>query len=295
MAARSEKGLEDMAKNALIVGPPRSGTSLASSIFARVGYHVGSIRAANYRLGDDHNPFGYFEADEVVEHNARLLRRVGYRFHNTWTFEPISASEEAQFAVLEADDQDRELVRGYEDHAPWLWKDPRMCLTLPYWWRFMDPDRTVVYLTTRDPVDAYASFRRKGWCRSGAGERRRVGRLVEHHIESARQTVASLNIPHIRVHYTDYSTDPEGVAERISEAFEIDVSSADLNFRPELDHSGLRGTISTPIRQGLKLLPRKPVERVARLVPRPLLRVLFPERLHSPESRPDGEKQQATS
>jgi hypothetical protein len=284
-----------MAKNALIVGPPRSGTSLASSILAGAGYHVGSILHPRDRLGDDHNPFGYFEADEVVECNAAILHRSGYRFHNTWTFAPIEPASAKRVADLPPKERDRHLVARYESRSPWLWKDPRLCFTLPYWWKLVDPDRTVVYLTTRDPRDAYPSFLRKGWCRSGIAERRRVTDLVRQHARAAKETVQSLGIPHVTVDYAEYTADPHAVAERLSRAFGVGLSVSDLNFHPELDHSGLRGRFSAHVRRHLKRLPREQVERVARLVPDRVVGFLFPERLHSHCVRKAGDRERSAS
>jgi hypothetical protein len=270
-----------MAKDALIVGPPRSGTSLASSILARVGHHVGRISSPRERMGDDHNPFGYFEADEVVGANARLLERAGYPYHNTWTFDPISRAAAASIGDLDPADADRDLVDRYRDHSPWLWKDPRLCFTLEYWWQLVDHETTVVCLTTRDPADAYSSFRRKGWCRGGAGERRRVTGLVEQHAASAKEILTNLEIPHVTVDYAEYATHPGVVARRLGCAFRVDIAPCDLNFKPELDHSRWRGLISTHIRRQLKRLPREQVERIADLVPTRLLALLFPERVHA--------------
>lgn len=269
-----------MAKNALIVGPPRSGTSLASSILAGVGYHVGRIRNPRDRLGDDHNPFGYFEADDLVERNADILRRAGHPFHNTWTADPITSESIEEMRELPSRHNDAELIRTYQRQSPWLWKDPRLCFTLPYWWKLLDPASTVVYLTTRDASHAHSSFLRKGWAEPGAAEKRRVTRLVRQHARAAREAVESLAIPHVTVDYSDYSRDPDAVADELSAALEVLIAPEDLNFRPELDHSDLRGRISARIRSQLKRLPREPVERLARLVPAPVMGLLFPERNH---------------
>jgi hypothetical protein len=71
------------------------------------------------------------------------------------------------------------------------------------------------------------------------------------------------------------------VARRLGSAFEVHIEPQDLNFKPELDHSSWRGQVSTHIRRQLKRLPRRPVERIAELVPARLLALLFPERVHA--------------
>lgn len=270
-----------MTKNVLIVGAPRSGTSLASSILAGVGYHVGHIRSRRERLGDDHNPFGYFEADDIVEANARLLERGGHPFHNTWTSGAITEAAMAEIRGLVVREEDRRLLARYEQEAPWLWKDPRLCFTLPYWWKLLDPSSTVVWLTTRDTSHAHPSFIRKGWAEAGGAEKRRVTRIVRQHAKAAREAIDSLDIPHVTVDYADYAKDPSGVADRLSRAFGVRITPDDLNYRPELDHSSLRGRLTSLLRSRLKRLPREPVERVAELVPRSIMGLLFPERNHA--------------
>lgn len=277
-----------MARNALIVGPPRTGTSLAAKIFSDAGYHVGSIEDTRYREGDDHNPFGYFEADAVIERNVDVLRRVGFEHHNTWTFEPIGEAAAREIWRLEPAEEDRAFVRRYDDRAPWVWKDPRLCFTLPYWGRLLDPDRTAVLLVTRDTTDVYHSFRRKEWCGAGEEARRATVELVERHLAAARRAVEALDLPHTEVDYGDYERDLDGVTRRIGRTFDLDLSPRDVDYRPELDHSDLRGRLSGWLRKQLKRLPRGPVERLASLVPRRLLGLLFPERRHTdhpPSSR----------
>lgn len=273
--------MEGLAKSALIVGPPRTGTSLAASIFANAGYHVGPIDRLRYREGDDHNPFGYFEADLLTERNVSVLRRAGFPHHNTWTSGSMSSAQAGRIYELEPTDEDRRFVEGYEEEAPWLWKDPRLCFTLPYWWKLLDAERVHVLLVTRNLEDVYHSFRRKEWCGRGTEERRATMDLVEQHFAAARRGLRILGIPYTTVDYQEYATSLDDVALRLADAYRIEITPEDVNYHPELDHSGLRGRISGYIRKWLKRLPRGPVDRISRLIPRRLLGILFPERLHT--------------
>jgi hypothetical protein len=65
-------------------------------ILARHGYYVGPIKRTRYREGDEHNPFGYFEADSLVKSNAALFKRAGFPHHNTWLFDRITPEIEEQ-------------------------------------------------------------------------------------------------------------------------------------------------------------------------------------------------------
>src|SRR5918999_879126 len=172
-----------MSKNVIIVGMARSGTSVTARIFTYKGYFIGDMNKTFVREGDDHNPFGYFEADDLVAENVRVLNDSGFPFHNTWLFQPISQESAARIADIPILPAHRAFLRRYEENAPWVWKDPRLCFTLPYWWRLMDAARTVVVLVRRDPIDIYWSFQRMGWCKWGRAGRDLVVELVRQHTD----------------------------------------------------------------------------------------------------------------
>lgn len=267
-----------MPRNALIVGMPRSGTSLTAAVLARKGYYVGGSRLSAFQHGDDHNPFGYFEADDVVERNVEIFRRVGFPFQNTWRFDPLSAAQARAISDLAPSEADRELVAAYDASAPWLWKDQRLCFTLPYWWKLLDARATSVVVVRRKPRHIYESFVRMGWCERGEEQERRVERLVEQHLGAARVALDALSIPYLEVDYADYASAPGRVAQRLGQFLEVDLTSADLNVRPELDHTRPRGVVSARLRTLIKKLPRGPVRQAERLLPRWLVTLMFPER-----------------
>lgn len=269
-----------MPKNALVVGPPRSGTSLTARIFSAQNYFCGDVESDRHRSGDDFNPFGYFEADDVIERNVALFQRAGFEHHNTWLFEPISAESAARIAELDVQEEDRRLLEAYNRRAPWMWKDPRLCYTLGYWWKLMKPEETGVVLIRRDPEDVFRSFRRMGWSDSDADREQVTRRIIEHQ-QAARRTVEALKIPHINLDYAEFKGAPEEVARRFSEFFELELTAEDLNFRPELDHSTAGGRLTGHLRNLLKRLPRRPVRAVERMIPARVVALLFPERKYS--------------
>lgn len=257
---------------------PRSGTSLTASVFATKGYYIGGSRLSSLQHGDDHNPFGYFEADDVVERNVEIFRRVGFHFQNTWQFEMLPEASVSAIGSLAASPADREFVNQYEKRAPWAWKDQRLCFTLPYWWKLMDTAQVGVLVVRRNPKDIHRSFQRMGWCSSGRSDEEHVRRLTELHIGAAERTIQTLGISSIEVEYSEFLKTPAEVASRIGDFFGLDLSAADLNVRPDLDHSGLRGRVSTRLRRLAKKLPRGAVRRVEGLVPRWAVAHLFSER-----------------
>lgn len=264
-----------MPKNVIVVGMPRTGTSLTMGILARKGYYVGPIKRDRYREGDEHNPFGYFEADALVKRNAALFGKAGFPFHNTWLFDPIPDACFAAIRALPAEPIDHELVRSYGNHGRWAWKDPRLSYTLGFWWPLVDPDDTVVLLTRRNPPDVCESFRRMGWPVQPDLEAR-----VTAHFEAAARVIEDLAIPHAVLDYGAYLASPKAVAKTLSDLVGLELTVADLNVRRELDHSrGPRGFRAMAHRQALKL-PRPLKRLIRRATPRWALEMVLPEWRH---------------
>jgi len=274
-----------MRRNVIIVGPPRSGTSLTSDIFARRGYYTGE----GLRVGDDYNPFGYYEAEDLIAANVSLFESVEFPHHNTWKFDPITPAQTDSIGRIPVQAEHRALADHWNRHSPWMWKDPRFAITLGYWAQFIDHNATGVILTTRNPEDVYWSFRRKGWCDSGADDRKRAISIIEQHADNARQVVDRLGLPHITIDYNEYHDAPTEVAARISGFTRMIVSVSDLNFHTELDHSTGSIRLAGHLRALLKKLPRGPLRQLSRLVPQRVQSLLIPERRFA-ASQPDSDQ-----
>ena len=277
-----------MARNVMVIGPPRSGTSLTASVFARQSYYV-AAQDSEVRVGDDHNPFGYWEANGLIARNVEVLRRAGFSHHNTWHFDPITPEQVARINALEPSDDDRRFVEEYNRNAPWMWKDPRLCYTIGYWWRLVPRDSTVVLIVRRDLEAVYHSFRRLGWCEPGPAGREAVFRRVGDHARHAIQTVQDLGAPHLVVEYEEYLITPQAVGQRIGALCGVELQADDLNVRRELDHSTPRGRLSAWMRHLASRLPPQPYRLIRRLIPDPILRLIVTEKRYVPTDRPRGE------
>jgi hypothetical protein len=270
--------MESRAKNAIVVGMPRSGTSMTAGIFAREGYFIAADPSSELREGDEHNPGGYWEADAVIEANVRLFEAIGYGGHNTWLFEPITPGAAQALAAVAPPPENLEVLREYQRNAPWLWKDPRLCYTLGHWWRLMDPDRTRVLLLRRDPDAIHRSFVRLGWRDSTAESREDVLRRVDDHLAAARWAIERFEIPHVEIDYEDFQNRPDFVASLLRETFGFDVSGDQLGYAKTLNRSSWLGRVTERARRASRRVPAPLSRAVKRLLPRRILRVLLPEK-----------------
>lgn len=174
-----------MPKNVLIVGMPRSGTSMTASIFASNGYFVAEDSKNELRPGDEYNPSGYWEAEDLIKCNAEIFNAAGFHHDNTWLYNSIDDEQAASILTLEPLPEHEHLVDKFNKQGPWLWKDPRLCYTLGYWWPLLNHETTSVLLLKREPKEIYNSFIRLKWRSTSQQDKKDVILRIQKHMDAA--------------------------------------------------------------------------------------------------------------
>lgn len=136
----------------VVLGMHRSGTSVAAGLLRELGVHFGD---ESDLLPPDvlDNPDGYFEHARFVEINNALLAAMG----GSWAHPPnLTGRWERSGAVQRLLPQAKALVATLQKQPPWGWKDPRTCLTLPFWLR-LTPNARFLWVV-RHPVEVAMSM-----------------------------------------------------------------------------------------------------------------------------------------
>jgi hypothetical protein len=147
------------------LGMHRSGTSVVSRILNLLGVYLG----APHDLLDvnANNPKGYWEHSPIVVLNDELLTRFGGRWDEPPAFPP-SWLHDPRLADLR--ERARAVLADTFSAAPvWGWKDPRTCLTLPFWQDAIGSIRYVICI--RNPDAVFASLSRRDRMSSDKAER----------------------------------------------------------------------------------------------------------------------------
>lgn len=146
------------------VGMHRSGTSLVSRMLNLLGVHLGRGERVS-GTGED-NLKGYWEHRSFVDINDEILARFGGRWYELPAFPPAWPRD---LRLLDLREKARRLLA--EDFAAeplWGWKDPRTCLTLPFWQDVVGPMRYVMCI--RNPRAVVASLTRRNGISSAKAE-----------------------------------------------------------------------------------------------------------------------------
>jgi len=157
----SEREKEDMTETTgvckqeiiCILGMHRSGTSALTRVLNLIGVELGADEALTTEPVAD-NPKGYWEHHELTAISDAILKRHG----GSWDEPPqLPPGWETAAAIDDLRQRAQQLIQNqFAAVQLWGWKDPRTCLTLPFWQQLLPDMRYVICL--RNPVDVARSL-----------------------------------------------------------------------------------------------------------------------------------------
>lgn len=134
-----------MAKQILILGMHRSGTSALTELVHHLGIYCGNEfyeTKANWE-----NLQGFWEREDVRQLNNFLLKAAGANWSHLTDFDLTTISQEPLDNFYE---KARLLITELNKHSSWIIKDPRLCIVLPLWKKLLD--RPICIIIWRDPL-----------------------------------------------------------------------------------------------------------------------------------------------
>jgi hypothetical protein len=135
-----------------VLGMHRSGTSLLTRLLNLMGLYLGPEH--NLPQPREGNPKGNWEQDEFMVLNDAILTAFGGRWDDPPIFPP---GWESTSSLEEVKQSARTFIEDtFGEAEMWGWKDPRNCLTLPFWQQLLPNMRYV--LCMRNPVDVAHSL-----------------------------------------------------------------------------------------------------------------------------------------
>ena len=223
-----------------IVGMHRSGTSALCAALNNCGINFGTgLLAAMAGVNDE----GFWEDGDLVALNDRLLAQAGYTWFSLgpssvaidWRGDPFEEERAAAQRMIE---------RGFGD-SPQAVKDPRFCLTLPFWLDVcagMQREARVVCII-RPPMEVARSLEKRDRFPVSFGLR-----LAEHY-----QRSLETNIPAsaVRLTFDELLTDPSSALAKLPSGWlgETDGTPEITAVRTDLRHHSVnddRDILSRP-------------------------------------------------
>lgn len=138
----------------VIVGMHRSGTSAVTGAIGALGFNIVS---PDDRLSPHESNPEHWESLSVLLHSDAVLSHFG----GTWDAPPALPEGWHTTAGLPSlADAAQALATAYPEAGPSVWKDPRICLLLPYWRQVLREPMAAV-LMWRSPLAVARSLQRR--------------------------------------------------------------------------------------------------------------------------------------
>lgn len=154
--------VEESSQVVIILGMHRSGTSTISRILNLLGVYLGEAEDFLEPAAD--NPKGFWENKFFVEVNDEILRRLGTGDRRcTWCdppvlyegWEKLNRFKDLKFKAIDF------INKNMSKYKIWGWKDPRTCLTLPFWKDIIPSGRIKYVICLRNPLSVAKSLQKR--------------------------------------------------------------------------------------------------------------------------------------
>lgn len=190
---------------------------MLAGLLAEAGYWAGEATAKK-------SDYDTYENQALVELNRRLLTDVNYSGHYELVFraEEISqiaaASREVDPAPYQA------FIEHCNQHRPWVWKDPRLWLTIRFWCRYLNAEDVQFIWLAREEFQAWVSLTIRRQIQTYA--------YLRHYLSGIQDSVMEFfddhRLSHFDMVYEDLLVRPEETICRLSAFLEVDVTMEHL-------------------------------------------------------------------
>jgi hypothetical protein len=230
----SELSSSSLSAPVCVLGMSRSGTSLTMRVLNVLGVELGNEDELVEPL-EGNNPAGFWEHGGIMELNEEILRAFDPTPQNIWRDPPPLPEGWQRDPRLTPHRRRARLIlqRNFAGRPLWGWKDPRNCLTLPFWQELVPTLRYVICV--RDPRDVAASLA----ARDGIPHEEAMALWSRHMVEATLHTSGGRRI---FVSFESYFPAWEQQVERLAGFLDLPVpseeqlASIDAHFDEKLWH-----------------------------------------------------------
>lgn len=185
----------DTGRPVVVLGMHRSGTSVVAGVLHELGLSLSIpedvLPAQSYNLS------GLWESAALQTLNNQVMALCG----GTWAYPPeLDGAWADSDMMCQLMRQAREIFPRVYPSTQWVWKDPRTCITLPFWLRAI-PTKPAAVIVIRNPLDVASSLQ----TRDGYGKAHSLA-LWERYTRSAVLNAAGLSAA--LIHYDDLMAEP---------------------------------------------------------------------------------------
>lgn len=211
--------------NVIILTAGLTGSSVIAGLLAGAGYWVGAETV-------EKPDYDTFENRDLVALNDRILAHAGHHERFDRVFQPEFIDALVRRTADVATEPYRYFIDTCDVHRPWLWKDPRLWLTIRFWAGLIDLKQVRVIIVSRQQSQAWVSHMLRRQIQTPRYCLEYIGGIRASSIAFVKQ----YDVPYIDIVYEQILLAPEETIQRIGNFLDIELTMDDLhrNFRGRL-------------------------------------------------------------
>jgi len=132
-----------MKPNVIILTSGLTGSSVLTGLISQAGYWTGdkTIKKKDYDT---------FENAELVDLNLRIFKEANYKGNYLTNFSPEALARINSLAKTVDSSVYSAFVEKCNQHGPWVWKDPRLWMTIHFWKDILNLNECKFLVLTRN-------------------------------------------------------------------------------------------------------------------------------------------------
>lgn len=205
-----------VAPNVIILTSGISGSSVLTGLISRAGYWTGEVTHKK--------EYDTYENRELIDLNLGLFKQSGYTGNYAMEFSPQGMANITAMAGNLDDQAFGNFVRKCDAHRPWVWKDPRLWMTIRFWDKVVRLDECKFILMTRSFRSAWVSSILRRHIRSYSSLRRYEQSIKDSLIGFLQDTKR----PYLHVTYENLIVHPEDEIGRLNAHLGTELTIDDL-------------------------------------------------------------------
>jgi hypothetical protein len=203
-----------MKRNVIILTSGLTGSSVLAGFIGRAGYWPGD--------STHKKEYDTYENEELIDLNRLIFKQAKYHGDYLMDFSPDLL---ARIGSLASDDgRYAQFIEKCSQHAPWVWKDPRLWLTMRFWKKFIDLNDCKVIVLTRGFRQIWVSTVLRGQIVSYPNSKRFERQVVK----SAVDFLESNKVSYIGLKYEDLIVRPVETIAKLNRHLETSLTLNDL-------------------------------------------------------------------
>ncbi|MFC6438706.1 hypothetical protein [Bowmanella sp. JS7-9] len=208
-----------MKKNVIILTHGWTGSSAFTAL----------ISQGQYWLGDEtfqKIDYNTYENSELVALNNKMIADAGYtgdREHEILTEQAVLDVTQ-KIAMLDPSPY-KAFAEKLSENQPWIWKDPRLALTIRAWMRFVDIDSVEFIILTRDDMQSWITSNQRRHIQSLSFTRRYNKSVTD----SFKRFLTERGKSYSEFEFEDLQLRPEQTIERLNQQLGLKLTMEDLH------------------------------------------------------------------